>query len=167
MDIGAAAGIWSLPHKMLDYPSRAHAPENVTPSSSSSLVTCWSLAVAKVHFLFLKMCDLWRPTSNDVLEVISKCMLLNYFHKTPCRDSWRKCFVFCSLLTPNTISQTPSRHPYCTSKTTYQINPTCWGKLNQATSTEKIAVMMWGINATKIAISFPLNGQRCAPQIIT
>ena len=31
MDIGAAAGIWSLPHKMLDYPSRAHAPENATP----------------------------------------------------------------------------------------------------------------------------------------
>ena len=113
--IGAAAGIQSLPYKMLDCPSRAHAPANATlSSSSSSLGTCWSLFILRVHyFIFcflkmLKMCDLWRPTSNIDFEVISKCMSLNYFHKTPCRDSWGT--YFCFLFFANTQYNQPDSY---------------------------------------------------------
>ena len=182
MDIGAAAGIQSLPHKMLDYPSRAHAPENATLSSSSSSSSgkrppCFFFKYAIFQQMFNTSEALYylSVALNPLSTKVSILCVDYLFHPPPfflkepshyfimpSKKSWKEAslhhadpvwagkkstsaFAFCSLLTPNTISQTPTRHPYCT----YQINPTCWGKLNQATASEKIAVMLWGINATK------------------
>ena len=91
------------------------------------------------HHHHWSFADIWLQQNSTLFFLFLKMCVAKLF---PQGSMKRKMHFFCSLLTPNTISQTPSRHPYCTSKTTYQINPTCWGKLNQATSTEKIAVMM-------------------------
>ena len=91
------------------------------------------------HHHHWSFADIWLQQNSTLFFLFLKMCVAKLF---PQGSMKRRMHFFCSLPTPNKISQTPSRHPYCTSKTTYQINPTCWGKLNQATATEKIAVMM-------------------------